>query len=97
MRGDRVAAIRRTVKGASVLHWGILATVNIASDGGWPSGFAVQARIPNHRKLRRSRAVVVSVPGKGPARPGQVSCKKRTARKPLLKCRNLLDDVKTAA
>jgi hypothetical protein len=46
MLGDRVAAIRRTVKGASVLHWGILATVNIASDGGWPSGLAVQAVQP---------------------------------------------------
>jgi hypothetical protein len=33
----------------------------------WPSGLAVQAGSPNHRKLRRSRAVVVSVPGKGPA------------------------------
>ncbi|HZW79230.1 MAG TPA: hypothetical protein VFF50_02055, partial [Candidatus Deferrimicrobiaceae bacterium] len=30
-------------------------------------------------------------------RLGQVSGKKRTAKKPLLKCRNLLDDVKTAA
>ena len=27
---------------------------------------------------------------------GQVAGKKRTERKPLLKCRNLLDDVKTA-
>ena len=41
--------------------------------------------------------MVVSAEGKGPARPGQVSGKKRTARKPLWKCRNLLDDVKTAA
>ncbi len=35
-----------------------------ASDGGWPSGLAVQAESPNHRKLRRSRAGVVSVAGK---------------------------------
>jgi hypothetical protein len=28
--------------------------------------------------------------------PGQVSGKKRTAKEPLMKCRNLLDDVKTA-
>jgi len=41
--------------------------------------------------------MVVSAKGKGPARPGQVSGKKRTARKPLLKCRKLLVDVKTAA
>jgi len=32
-----------------------------ASDGGRPSGFAWQAESPNHRKLLRSRAVVVSV------------------------------------
>jgi hypothetical protein len=31
----------------------------------WPSGFAVQAGIPNHRKLRRLRAGVVSVAAKG--------------------------------
>lgn len=30
-------------------------------DGGRPSGVAVQAEIPNHRKLLRSRAGVVSV------------------------------------
>jgi hypothetical protein len=42
-------------------------------------------------------AMVVSAEGKGPARLGQVSGKKRTERKPPLKCRNLLDDVKTAA
>src|SRR5919198_6670834 len=33
-------------------------------DGGWPSGIALQGEIPNHRKLRRSRAGVVSVAGK---------------------------------
>src|ERR1035437_9355348 len=54
-----------------------------ASDGGWPSGLAVQAESPNHRKLRRSRAVVVSVSGKGPARPGQVSDEKTNMCKPL--------------
>ena len=31
-----------------------------ASDGGRSSGVAVQAEIPNHRRLRRSRAGVVS-------------------------------------
>ncbi len=32
-----------------------------ASDGGRSSGVAVQAEIPNHRKLRRLKAGVVSV------------------------------------
>jgi len=43
-----------------------------ASDGGWPSGLAGQDEIPNHRKLRRSRALVVSVAAKGPLPAGQV-------------------------
>jgi hypothetical protein len=30
----------------------------------WPVGFAVQAGSPDHRKLRRLRAGVVSVAGK---------------------------------
>ncbi len=30
-------------------------------DGGRPSGIALQGEVPNHRKLLRSRAVVVSV------------------------------------
>ena len=34
-----------------------------ASDGGRSSGVAVQAEIPNHRRLRRSRAGVVSAAG----------------------------------
>jgi hypothetical protein len=32
---------------------------------GWPSAVVVQAEAANHRKVRRSRAVVVSVVGKG--------------------------------
>ena len=38
-----------------------LATCNYAKDGGRPSGFGGQALFPNHRKLLRSKAVVVSV------------------------------------
>ena len=49
-----------------------------ASDGGRPSGFAVQAESPNHRKLLRSRAVVVSVAAKGPLPAGQV-CDEKTS------------------
>ena len=41
----------------------------------WPSGFAVQAGSPNHRKLRRSRAGVVSVAEK--ARRERVRCATR--------------------
>ena len=69
---------------------------NCLTDEGRPLGIGLQERIPNHLRRLWTKAMVVSAEGKGPARPGQVSGKKRTARKPLLKCRNLLDDVKTA-
>src|ERR1700685_1708458 len=50
----------------------------------WPSGFAVQAGSPNHRKLRRLRAGVVSVAGKGPLSAGQVCDGKTNMGEPLL-------------
>src|SRR5664279_6049818 len=50
----------------------------------WPSGFAVWAGIPNHRKLRRLRAGVVSVAGKGPLSAGQVCDEKTNMCEPLL-------------
>jgi len=57
----------------------------------------LQEQVPNHLRRLWSKAMVVSAEGKGPARPGQVSGKKRTAKEPLLKCRKLCDDVETAA
>ncbi len=59
-----------------------------AGDGGRPSGLAEQAGRPNHRKLRRSRAGVVSVAGKGPLSAGQVSDGKTNMCEPLLTHRN---------
>ena len=44
----------------------------------------MQAEIPNHRKLLRSRAVVVSVAAKGPLSAGQVSDEKTNVCEPLL-------------
>ena len=58
------------------------------SDGGRPSGFAVQAEIPNHRKLRRLRAGVVSVAAKVPRVAGQVGDEKANVCEPLLTHRN---------
>jgi hypothetical protein len=55
----------------------------------WPSGFAVQAGIPNHRKLRRSRAGVVSVAVKGPLSAGQVCDEKTNVCEPLLTHRQI--------
>ncbi len=59
-----------------------------ASDGGRPSGVAVQAEIPNHRKLRWSRAKVVSVAANGPLSAGQVCDEKTNMCGPLLTHRN---------
>jgi hypothetical protein len=47
-----------------------------AEDGGRSSGVARQGEAPNHRKLRRLRAGVVSVAAKGEARPRQVWIRK---------------------
>jgi hypothetical protein len=44
----------------------------------------VQAGSPNHRKLRRLRAGVVSVAGKGPLSAGQVGGEKTNVCEPLL-------------
>ena len=50
----------------------------------WPFGFAVQAESPNHRKLRWSKALVVSVAAKGPLPAGQVCDEKTNVSEPLL-------------
>jgi hypothetical protein len=70
---------------------------NCLTDEGRPLEVGLQERTSNRLRRLWSKAMVVSAKGKGPARPGQVSGKKRTARKPLVKCRKLLVDVKTAA
>jgi hypothetical protein len=70
---------------------------NCLTDEGGPFEVGLQEQTSNHLRRLWLNAMVVSAEGKGPARPGQVSGKKRTEREPLLKCRNLLDDVKTAA
>jgi hypothetical protein len=70
---------------------------NCLTDEGGPLETGLQERVSNHLRRLWLSATVVSAEGKGSARPGQVSGKKRTERKPLLKCRNLFDDVKTAA
>jgi len=44
----------------------------------------VQAEHSNHRKLRRSRAGVVSVAGEGPLSAGQVGDEKTNVCEPLL-------------
>src|ERR1035438_4468880 len=63
---------------------------NCLTDEGRPFGTGLQERVPNHLRRLWLSAMVVSAEGKGLARPGQVSGKKRTAKEPLMKCRNQL-------
>ena len=75
-------------------------------DGGRPSGVGWQDQAPHHRQLQGSRALVVSVSGKGepPARQVGVKktnaseplwVKKTNASEPLMTCRKRRDDVQT--
>jgi hypothetical protein len=58
-------------------------------------GAGDQALAPNHCELLPSRAVVVSVAGKGRTRSCQVRSEETSASEPLMTCRNSLDDVET--
>jgi transposase len=58
-------------------------------DEGRSLGIGVQARVPNHLELRGSRVRVVSVEGKGAARPRQVGSKKTSGSEPLMTCREV--------
>ena len=63
--------------------------------GWWSSAAALQGEAANHRKLRRSRAGVVSVAEKARQRVRQVWAKKASASEPLMTCRNRIDDIET--
>jgi putative transposase len=58
-------------------------------DEGWPLGVGLQERTSNHHKLRRSRAFVVSVDGKGGAQLRQVRIREANESEPLMRCRNV--------
>ncbi len=60
-----------------------------------PSEIGLQGQISNHRKLRSSKARVVSVTGKGATRLRQVWITESKAIEPLLKYRKRMDDIKT--
>ena len=64
-------------------------------DEGGPLGVGLQELASNRLKLRRLRAVVVSVDGKGGAGLRQVWIEKTNASEPLMPCRNVLNEVET--
>ena len=64
-------------------------------DEGRPLEVGGQVQASNRCKLRSSRATVVSVAGKVGTRSRQVGSGEASESKPLMKCRNALDDVET--
>jgi hypothetical protein len=63
-------------------------------DGGGPSGTALQGEVSNHRRLLRSRAVVVSAAEKAHVMR-QVRSEKANVSEPLRKCRKRMDGIET--
>jgi hypothetical protein len=57
----------------------------------------MQVQAPNRPELLWSRAMVVSVVGKGAARPRQVRIMKTNASEPPMTCRKRRNDVETGA
>lgn len=68
---------------------------NCKRDEGRPLGVGGQELAPNHCELLASRALVVSVAGKGGGRPRQAGSGETSASEPLMTCRNSQDDVET--
>ena len=56
-------------------------------DEGRSLGIGLQDQVPNRLKLLWSKAMVVSVSGKGRPRAGQVWAEKTNASEPLMRCR----------
>jgi hypothetical protein len=66
-----------------------------ARDGGGPSGIALQGEVPNHRKVRRSRAGVLSVADKAGGQPVRCAPRRRAKANHSVTRRKRIDDIKT--
>jgi len=64
-------------------------------DAGGPLGAGLQEQASNDPKLLRSRAVVVSVGGKGTTRSCHVRFRETSASEPLMRCRKQIGGIKT--
>jgi hypothetical protein len=80
-----VSRTRPQTKGA----WGY------TRDGGRPLETGSQVQVSNHCKLLSSKAMVVSVAGKGGTKSRQVWSGEASESKPSMTCRNSIGDVKT--
>ena len=63
------------------------------TDEGRPLGTGLQEKVPNHLRRLCPKGKVVNAEGKGLELLGQVTGKKRTTKEPLMKCRNVIEDV----
>jgi hypothetical protein len=66
-----------------------------ASDGGGPSGIALQGEVSNHRKVRRSRAGVLSVADKAGFEPVRCEPRRRAKANHSVTRRKRRDDIET--
>ena len=64
-------------------------------DEGRSLGIGLQDQVPNRLKLLWSKAMVVSVSGKGRPRAGQVRAKQTNASEPLTRRRKRMDVIET--
>jgi hypothetical protein len=61
----------------------------------WPSGVALWGEASNHLELRWLKTVVVSVEGKGSVRAVRCGTRKTNESEPLMKCREVGNDIET--
>lgn len=61
----------------------------------WPSGVALWGEASNHLELRWLKTVVVSVRGKGSVRVVRCGTRKTNESEPLMKCREVGNDIET--
>ena len=68
---------------------------NITKDEGRPLGTGLQGLVSNHRKRRGLSVLIVSVTEKAWLRPRQVRIKETNVSEPLMKCREVINEIKT--
>jgi retron-type reverse transcriptase len=66
-----------------------------ARDGGGPSGTALQGEVPNHRKVRRSRAGVLSIADKADHQSVRCEPRRRARANHSVTRRKRIDDIRT--
>jgi hypothetical protein len=95
-KGDKVSAPRTQRESLVEGMAGVFLMRRCAGDGGRSSVVVLQEGATNHPKVRRSRAVRVERWGKSRVfERGRCDPLKANVSEPQMKCRNLLDDIKS--